>query len=281
MNIQNFSKRIYYTLYKRHIFGITSGLRVLPDFIIIGVGRGGTTSLYHYLGDHPCMVKSAYDELGFFDTNYDLGTYWYRSLFPTIFTKNKIVSKLQHFMTYDATPSYIRHPWIAKRILQSLSGVKLITILRNPVDKTYSHYHMGVRDENEKRTFEEAIDFDLKFIEQNKDLPKDQTYFEKVVEKSYIARGFYAEQLQNWFNSFSKEQILIISTEELATNPDKTLSTIFRFLGLPDHKIKDLTKRNEAKYPPMNPETREILSNYFKPYNEKLYSLIGKDFGWE
>ena len=81
--------------------------------------------------------------------------------------------------------------------------------------------------------------------------------------------------------NFSREQILIISTEDLAKDTDKTLSTIFHFLGLPDYKIKDLTKKNEVKYPPMREETRKMLVNYFRPYNEKLYSLIGKRFDWD
>ena len=73
-----------YVLLKRHVYGLTSSIRVLPDFFIIGVVRSGTTSMYHYLDEHPSIVKSAYDELGFFDDNFRLGWAWYKKLFPTI-----------------------------------------------------------------------------------------------------------------------------------------------------------------------------------------------------
>ena len=280
MSIRNLIKKIYHTLYKRHIYGISSPFRILPDFMIIGVGRGGTTSLYHYLSQHPCIAKSAYDELGFFDTNFDLGIHWYRSLFPTIFHKHRIIRKCKQCMTYDVTPSYIRHPWIIQRILKFLPDVKLIAILRNPVDRAYSHYHMGKRDGNEKRTFDDVVKVDIDRLENKKNLGVDE-YFNTVVERSYLARGFYAEQLQIWLNRFPKEQLLVISSEDLATKTDETLAIIFDFLKLPNYKIRDLAKRNEAKYPPMNPDTRKTLVEYFKPHNERLYSLLGRKFDWD
>ena len=281
MNLKSFFKCVYFIVYKRHFFGLTSIFRVFPNFIIIGVGRGGTTSLYHYLSQHYCLRKSAYDEIGFFDTNYDLGILWYKSMFPTIFTKKRILAKWNHFMTYDVTPFYIYNPKVVQRVFTVIPESKIIAILRNPVDKAYSHYNMGVRSGNEKRSFEDAIKTDLDLIDKNKNIPRNDAYFQDVVEKSYIARGFYAEQLEIWMKNFSREQILIISTEDLAKDTDKTLSTIFHFLGLPDYKIKDLTKKNEVKYPPMREETRKMLVNYFRPYNEKLYSLIGKRFDWD
>jgi len=280
MSTKNLIKKIYHILYKRHIYGVTSPLRVLPDFMVIGVGRGGTTSLYHYIGQHPCIVKAAYDELGFFDTNFGLGIYWYRSLFPTILHKHRIILKWKQCMTYDVTPSYIRHPWIIQRILKFLPNVKLIAILRNPVDRAYSHYHMGKRDGNEKRTFDDVIKIDIDRLKNKKNLDIDE-YFNTVVERSYLARGFYAEQLQIWMKLFSKEQLLVISSEDLASKTNETLTMIFDFLKLPNYKIRDLTKRNEAKYPPMNPDTRKTLVEYFKPYNEKLYSLLGRKFDWD
>ena len=136
-------KKLYrilrYTIISRHFFGITSGLRVLPNFMVIGVGRSGTTSLFNYLEQHPSIVKSSYDEIGFFDDNFHLGMSWYRSMFPTIFTKFLVKLKTKHFMTYEVTPWYIRRPWTARRIKNIFPNIKLIVVLRNPVDRTYSH----------------------------------------------------------------------------------------------------------------------------------------------
>lgn len=279
--VKKFYQQIYYVLLKRHVYALTAPIRVLPDLIVIGVVRSGTTSLYHYLSQHPCITKSAYDELGFFDSNFHLGLNWYRSLFPTIFERNHIKSRHGHFMTFDVTPFYIYNPKAAQRILEILPHAKIIAVLRNPVDRAYSNYYLGVRSGNEKRTFEDVVNSELKIIHDSADMPKDNNYFEQIVGKLYLARGFYAEQIQIWMNKFPKEQLLIISSEDLATKTDDTLATIFGFLGLPNRRIKDLTKRNEAKYPPMNSATRKILADYFRPYNEKLYSLLGYRFDWD
>lgn len=285
-------KRFYHLLIKRHIFGITSPLRVLPDFFVIGPGRTGTTSLFYYLNEHPCLVKSAYDELGFFDVNFHLGLQWYRSLFPTIFTKRKIKSKTNHFQTYDVSPSYVRRPWVAKRMHELFPKSKHIVVLRNPVDKTYSHYYLaGFKfDKNNKpinkqrtelRSFEDVINDDMKNIEKFHNEPKNDYYFGSYVEKSFLARGFYIEQLPIWFKLFSKDQILVISSEDLSLKTRSTLKIIFKFLNLPDYDPKNIEKVSVSNYKPMNKNTRRLLVEYFKPYNEKLYKFLNQKFDWD
>ncbi len=275
-------KRLYHLLFKRHIYGITSSIRTLPDFIIIGVGRCGTTSLYYDICEHPCVLKAAYDELGFFDSNFELGLNWYKSLFPTVFKKNRVKSQHGIVITGEDTPSYIRRPWAAKRILETLPKSKLIVILRNPINRTYSHYHLGVRDGNEKRSFEDTIKEDVKTLEHAKSSNiAENEYYQSIVEKSYLARGFYAEQLKIWMNLFPKEQLTVISTEDLATDPHKTLGQVFSFLGLPEYKVKNPQKQKAAKYPQMNSETRKFLADYFRPYNQQLYDLLGRKFEWD
>ena len=176
-----------YILFQRKFSGITSPFRVLPDSIVIGVGRGATTTLHHNLSKNPCLFSAAYDEIGFFDENYHLGEDWYRSLFPTKHTKNKTIKDHNHFLSFEVTPSYIRKPWAARRIKQVLPHAKLIAILRNPVDRTYSHYNMGVNESNEQRSFEDVIKKDLielgKFKNSN---TKSDDYFKTVVENSFL-----------------------------------------------------------------------------------------------
>ena len=272
-------KRFYHLFVKRHFFGITSPLRVLPDFFVIGPGRTGTTSLFHYLDQHPSLSKSAYDELGFFDVNFHLGFHWYRSLFPSILTKFRIKLKTNFFMTYDVTPSYVRRPWIARRIKKLFPNSKLIIVLRNPIDKTYSHYYLSTTS-GETRNFEEVIKKDMDDISKWNINSKDDNYFATKVENSKLARGFYVEQLLPWFELFPKNQILIISSEELASNTKNVMSEIFKFLNLPDYKIPNIEKVNVSKYSKMNPDTRKILINFFKPYNEQLFKFLDRKFDW-
>lgn len=273
-------KRFYRLLIQRHFFGITSPFRVLPDFFVIGPGRTGTTSLYYYLDQHPSLSKSAYDELGFFDVNFHLGLHWYRSLFPSVLTKFRIKFKTNFFLTYDVTPSYVRRPWIAHRIKKLFPNSKLIIVLRNPIDKTYSHFHLSTKF-GETRTFEEVIEEDMNDILKWDIKNKDDNYFATKVENSKLARGFYIEQIPIWFKLFSKEQILIISSEDLASNTKDVMKKIFQFLNLPEYTIPNIEKVNVSKYSKMNPNTRKTLIEFFRPYNEKLYEFLNYKFDWD
>ena len=272
-------KRFYHLLLKRHFFGFTSPFRVLPDFFIIGAGRTGTTSLFHYLFQHPSISRSAYDELGFFDVNFHLGLNWYRSLFPSIFTRFFLKLKTKSFLTYDVTPSYVRRPWVANRIYDVFPNTKLIAVLRNPVDKSYSHYYQSEKY-GEKRTFDEIVKQEIEDISGWDSELKDNNYFATKVENSILARGFYAEQLLTWFKTFSKDQIMIIQSEKLASDTKNVMNDVFQFLELPKFDIPNTKKVNVSQYQKMNPETRELLINFFRPYNEKLYKLLDRNFEW-
>ena len=276
----NFLNKIKHIILKRHVYGWSAPLRVLPDLIVIGVVRSGTTSLYHYLSQHPSIVKSTYDELGYFDSNYKLGLNWYKSFFPSIFEKKKVIQKNKKFMTYDVTPFYIYHEKAPQRIHQILPNSKLIVILRNPIDRSYSNYCMGdPREKRKKKTFEEVIVDEKKILNKINKNNTDEYY--NFVHSSMLARGFYAEQLENWYKIFPKDQILIIKSEEFATETNKIMNNIFDFLGLPHYNIPDDSKKNKNYYKVMKKETRADLVEFFRPYNEKLYSLVGRNFDWE
>ena len=277
--IKNFYRFLRYTVISRHVYGITFPFRVLPDFLVIGVGRSGTTSLYYYLDQHPSIVKSSYDEIGFFDDNFHLGLSWYRSMFTTIFTKFLIKLKTKYFMTYEVTPWYVRRPWTARRIKKIFPNIKLIIVLRNPIYRTYSHYHLSTQND-EKRDFKVVIKEDMKNISQWNITEKNDSYFSNQVQNSKLARGFYYEQIIPWFELFSKEQIMIISSEDLASKTQSTLREIFSFLELPIYDIKNTEKVNVSKYSKMDQETRNLLIDFFRPYNEKLFEYLNREFDW-
>ena len=236
-------QKILYGLIKRHYNYLSSPLRVLPECFIIGVVRSGTTSLYHYLGQHPCIGSSAYDEIGYFDENYHLGINWYKSLFPTKFTRNKIIKKHGKFLTYDVTPFYIYNPLVAKRISESFPRAKIISNLRNPIDRAYSNYIIMLQDGDTTKTFEEIVKMAINEIDKNKSKLNDESYTVNVFYENILARGFYADQLEIWFEKFQKKQLLMIPSEDLAQKTDQVLTKVFEFLDLPYFKIKDFTNR--------------------------------------
>mgnify|MGYP001296857468 CR=1 FL=1 len=279
--IKKIYQKIFYGLIKRNCYYLSSPFRVLPECFVIGVVRSGTTSLYHYLGQHPCIGSSAYDEIGYFDDNYHLGVNWYKSLFPTKFTKNKIIKKHGSFLTYDVTPFYIYNPLVARRISASFPRAKIISNLRNPIDRAYSNYILMYQDGDTTKTFEEMIQMAMDEIEKNKSKLNDEAYIADTFYQNILARGFYADQLEIWFEKFQKKQLLIIPSEDLAQNPDQVLTKVFEFLDLPYFKIKDFTRQNKREYHPMKDETRKLLVEFYKPYNKKLFDMLGSKFDWD
>jgi hypothetical protein len=280
-SIKKIYQKIFYGLIKRNCYYLSSSFRVLPECFVIGVVRSGTTSLYHYLGQHPCIGSSAYDEIGYFDDNYHLGVNWYKSLFPTKFTKNKIIKKHGKFLTYDVTPFYIYNPLVARRISASFPRAKIISNLRNPIDRAYSNYIQMYQDGDATKTFEEMIQMSMDEIEKNKSKLNDEVYIADIFYQNILARGFYADQLKIWFEKFQKQQILIIPSEDLAQKPDQVLTKVFEFLDLPYFKIKDFTRQNKREYHPMKDETRKLLVEFYKPYNKKLFDMLGSKFDWD
>ena len=279
--IKKIYQKIFHGLIKRHYYYLSSPLRVLPECFIIGVVRSGTTSLYHYLGQHPCIGPSAYDEIGYFDENYHLGINWYKSLFPTKFTRDKIIKKHGKFLTYDVTPFYIYNPLVTRRIFESFPQAKIISNLRNPIDRAYSNYIIMLQDGDTTKTFEEIVKMEMDEIDKSKSKLNDESYIVDTFYENLLARGFYANQLEVWFEKFQKNQLLMISTEDLAQKTDQELTKLFEFLDLPYFKIRDFTKLNKREYPLMKDETRKLLIEFYKPHNEKLYSLINQHFDWD
>jgi len=275
--VKKIFRTIKYLVIQRNFYGITSFIRVLPDFFVIGVVRSGTTSLYYYLDQHPCIMKSAYDELGFFDSNFDLGWNWYKSLFPTIMQKKKIEKRNGKFLTFDDTPFYVYNSTVVKRIRKKIPDAKIIVIFRNPIDRAYSNYFLGVNGGKEKRKFDDLIEEEMILINNR----NKQVLFDETLSETYLGRGLYAEQLKVWFNEFPKDSVKIVKSEEFAENTQNVMKDIFQFLDLPEYKISNIEKKNVTKYPPMKKETREKLEEFFRSHNKELYNMLGKDFGWE
>ena len=268
---------MYHGLLKQNYRYISAPFRVLPDFFVIGVVRSGTTSLFHYLNQHPNIVGASYDELGYFDDNYHLGVNWYKSLFPTIFTKKRIEKEQGKCLSFDDTPFYIYNPQVVRRIHENFPNSKMILLLRNPVDRAYSNYNLSP---NRKLTFEETIENEINEIQNTNLELKDESYLVNDFYEKILPRGFYAKQLEVWYQIFSKEKILIKSSEDFANNTDEVLNEIFDFLDVKQVKIKDITKHNVRKFPPMEQKTRDYLIEFFKPHNESLYKLINEKFDW-
>jgi hypothetical protein len=229
--------------------------RKLPDFLIIGAQRSGTSTLYQYIARHPDVRGAFRKEVHYFDIYYERGLDWYRACFPF------------HGFTGESSPSYLVHPEVPARVRAVLPEVKLIAILRNPVERAYSAYNRNIRRRRESRPFAEAV-----FSEADS------------LEFAYLERGRYAEQLERWLQHFRREQLLVLSAEAFFKNAP--MDRLWDFLGLPawagdaalQRWIKE--KYSYGRYAEMDGDVRRKLTEYFRPHNERLYRLVGEDFGW-
>jgi len=277
-------KKIHAAVHALNIinYSIFSSFRVLPNFLIIGTAKAGTTSLYEYLIKHPCIIPAIGKEIYFFDKEYSKGTNWYKSFFPTTHQKPKSNECNEKFITGEATPRYLFHPHAPRRVKELLPNVKLIVLLRNPVDRAYSHYQMEVRHGNEKLSFEEAIEAEQSRVSDDMEkMEKDENFYSvKFYRCSYLTRGIYVDQLKRWLEYFPREQFLILESEDLYQNTSDVYNQVLQFLELPKFSLKEFKPYKKSNYSVITLQLRNKLNEFFKQHNERLEKLLERKFDW-
>ena len=261
----------------------TAPLRMLPDFIIIGAQRAGSTSLFNYLAQHPDISPAWRKEIHFFDkSNYSRGLTWYRSHFPM--SANRTIRRLQgrNLVTGEATPAYLMDPRVPQRIHHMLPDVKLLIALRNPIDRAFSQYRRNRAMGWEDRSFREAIELEPSRLaaERRKHGTDDAFQQFSHVHHSYLLRGHYAEQIARWRSRFPSERIYIVCSEEMYSSTHRIIDDVFRFLGVRGIELPGYTRFNASESAELDPDLRAELARYFDPHNKQLYELYGRDLGW-
>lgn len=268
------NKLVFRWLYHR----ITASQRSLPNFIIVGTAKGGTTSLFEYICEHPDMLPPFRKQVKFFYYNYKLGLPWYQAHFPL---RRQLA--LKQAITGEATPNYMFRPKAVERIAAILPEVKIIVLLRDPVDRAYSHYNYIQRVSGEEYSFDEALEREIRFEqEEGKPISDEPPNPEiKYPNRSYIARGRYVEQISRLYNHFQEENILIHRSEDFFDSPSDILQETLQFLGLRSWEPSQYEVFKQGGYAPLNPVTKSKLRRYYQPYNQKLFEYLNRDFGWD
>lgn len=271
-------------VFRRGIGVFTQRLRLLPDFIIIGAQRAGTTSCFTYLCQHPEVHASFPKEVHFFSNNYHKGVNWYRSHFPLAIWKKKAEKdNLTKLITGEATPYYLSHPHAPRRAAQVVPNAFLIILLRNPIDRAYSHYQHEVRMGAELLSFEEALDEEEERLRGETQKMVENEIYRSFPHQhySYLMRGIYIEQILAWQRYFSTTSMLILSSESFFREPSKTIEQITDLFGLSKICLTDTKKYHTAEYPKMDLKTKKRLAEFFRPHNIRLFETLNIDFGWE
>ena len=247
---------------------LSAPVRRLPDFVVIGGIRCGTSSIFNYLAAHQEVAVSTRKELHYFDRHYDRGSSWYRSWFPARWEGARL--------TGEATPSYLMNLDAPERAYETIPDAKFVVMLRDPVDRAISHFNLRMQKGHEEcATLAEALE--------------DESNRVGIVSNShrlghnldcYFLQGEYVRGLEWWFRYFDPEQFCILTSEALFENPATTYTKILDFLDIGKTQFPDFVVHNAAPEHESDNQTAELLRQRYMPANQKLYDLIGTDLGW-
>ncbi|MBA2458078.1 MAG: sulfotransferase domain-containing protein [Gemmatimonadales bacterium] len=256
---------------------LTAPFRALPSALIIGAQKAGTTSLFNYLVRHPDVLPPRGKEIHYFDLHYDRGVRWYRGRFPYEYRLRGGA------LTLDASPYYMVHPLAPERAARLLPDAKLVALLRNPVDRAFSHFQHEVRGGRETLSFDEAIEKETERLAgEEVRLGADPGYYSFNHHRySYVRRGQYVDQLRRWVEHFPRSRLLVLQSEWLFRDPAAATGAVQEFLGLSRHREGTYRPFLQGKYDrEMAPGVRQRLVTHFEPYNRELYRWLGDEFDW-
>lgn len=262
---------------------LTSPFRVLPDFVIVGAQRCGTTSLYHTLIRHPQIGAATTKEVHFFDNHHDRGSLWYRAHFPTMFERQRSERAGTRLLAGEASPYYLFHPHAPARLKAAMPNAKLIVILRNPTARAYSHYQHAVKKGYEPLSFVQAIDMEEERLSgEIERMLADPSYRSFAHQRwSYVSRGVYIDQLNAWSRLFPRDQLLVLHLAELCERPALTWTRVFNFLGIDEYDFGESERWSVGRYGGLESGIRKMLEERFRPHNARLYDWLGEDLGWD
>jgi hypothetical protein len=258
--------------------------RAMPDFIVIGAQKSGTSSLFAYLKQHPQIVRPIFKEPYFFDRHYHRGLHWYGCNFParsTIERRNERYGR--RHLTFEATATYIFDSEVPGRIAKDIETRKFIVLLRNPVDRAISAYWHARRMGRETRSLDEALKFDL--ARYHAQIAFEGGWGPRPVgpppRPAYVRRGVYHEAVIRWQQVFSPENLLVLQSEAMFADPAAIMTRVFAFLGVtPGHEI-DFEPHNVGRYDQTDADARRLLGSFYRPHNERLSALTGNALGWD
>lgn len=260
---------------------------MLPNYLIIGAQKAGTTFLHEMLCTHPEVAPPKVKEVHYFDLNSHRSKFWYRRRFG--------IGPLHEFFRAgisghlprrgEATPYYLFHPLAAARIARCLPKVKLIAVLRNPVGRAYSHYQHNVRRGRENLSFADAVAAEPERLAGEEErILRDPAYRSFSHQHfSYVARGEYARQLEVYLGYFRRENLLVIKSEDLFQTPHHWFERTCGFLGInPESTTTDVwePRNTGGEYTAIDHDVRTMLETHFRPHNRRLEALLERDLNW-
>ena len=265
----------------------TARWRVQPDFLIVGTKRGGTTSLWNWLDAHPQVLSLFPKPRELKSTEFYFGASphsarWYRSHFHTRAYRELVGRRRGPVVNGEASPYYMYGPHVPALLARDNPDARIIVLLRNPVERAYSHFQERSKQGVETLDFATALAREEDRIAGDRArAAADPAYYGTDLDFfSYRDRGVYLPQVQRLHAAFPREQVLIVRSEDLYTDSQGVFDATCDFLGVRRTPLVAV-RHNEIKRAPMDDEVRAELTEFYRPHNAALAEYLGIDLGWD
>lgn len=267
---------------------VTADVRPLPDFLVIGAKRGGTTSLWRYLAEHQGVMPlfpraQKLKGLYYFDENFERGERWYRSFFPTAASRALAARRTGHrVVAGEAAPYYLYHPLAPERAHALVPDALVIALLRDPVERAYSHYKERRKNGTEPLDFAAALGAEPQRLAGEEARIRREPGYRSVAHRhcSYVDQGRYAPMLERWFVAFGRDRVLVFPSEELFADPQGVFDAVVTRLGLPRQRLEHPDQYNAEPDRNFPPEIRAQLTEQLAPDVAAVEALLGRSMPW-
>jgi hypothetical protein len=265
---------------------VTAGGRMLPSFLICGGQRCGTTSLYRALAEHPVVVKAVLHKgVHYFDTDYHRGPRWYRAHFPLRATAALVEARWGvPAQTFESSPYYMYHPYAGARIAADLPGVRLVVLIRDPVERAYSqHAHELARGFETEADFARALALEPSRVDGELTRMLADPAYQSFSHQhhAYRARGEYVTHLRRLVDLVGPDRVHVVDAERFFVTPEQCYDGVLDFLGLPRLGYPAFERHNaRPRAMDMPARLRAELREHFIPYDEQLCAFLGREVSW-
>jgi hypothetical protein len=257
---------------------------MLPAFLIVGAQRSGTTSMYRTLSQHPAVLKAVLHKgVHYFDLNYHRGPNWYRAHFPLEIAARRLQRSLGVApQTFESSPYYMVHPLAPARIAADLPGVKLLVLLRDPVERAYSGHAHELARGFETEPFERALAMESDRLQgQGERLAADpNATSHEHQHNAYLVRGQYIDYLEDLAGLFGRDRLHVVDSQAFFQRPESAYADVLTFLGLPAMGTPTFERHNARPRSPLPDALRRRLEQHFQPYDERLARWLGAPPSW-
>jgi hypothetical protein len=262
----------------------TAGLRMTPDFLIVGAQRSGTTSMYRALAQHPSVLRAVLHKgVHYFDVHYDQPMSWYRGHFPLRLTAERVRRRTGvPTQTFESSPYYMFHPLAAERIARDLPDAKLIVLVRDPVERAYSAHAHELARGFETEPFDRALELEEDRLRGETERLLSDPHYESHHHRhnAYVTRGQYVDYLEPLARTVGRDRVHVVDSHDFFTRPEPVYDGVLDFLGLPRGTYPQFERHNARPRSAMPEALRLRLTEHFAPYDERLAKWLGEAPSW-